>query len=77
MTSSEELRARLDDGDIYLGREQTCTVPVRILEGVLLELQALEQDVAESSRVPMPWNTPPVDQAQVQRFMDDVWNKKR
>jgi hypothetical protein len=35
-----ELRARLDDGEIYLGTEQTCTVPVRILEGVLQELQA-------------------------------------
>jgi hypothetical protein len=41
------------------------------------EVASLEQQVAESSRVPMPWNTPPVDPAQVRQFMDDVWNKKR
>lgn len=39
--AAAELRARLDEGEIYLGTEQTCTVPVRILEGVLAEVERL------------------------------------
>jgi hypothetical protein len=57
-------------------RWENCELAAR-LDVSRQAVEELHAEMAADSRVPMPWNTPPLDVEGTRKFVDEVWNKPR